>query len=129
MRHAIYGLAAGTALAAAAAWLFLADRGIPQQPPVAIPAPVLREPAPPPQDAAAQLQSPAGPAEPPGGSSAAFEARFKAAKAAREARRLAPDPAILQARTFPEAFKAMKRAESQPPAAENAGANPFAAVR
>ena len=127
MRQAVYGLASGTVLAAAAAWFLSTPRTLPPsavQPAVAVPAPVLQEAAQPVQNVAAQLQPPIQQAE-PGTSRTTFEARFKAS---REAPRPAPDQAILQARSFPEAFQAMKRAEGRSPVVD-ARANPFEVAR
>jgi hypothetical protein len=127
MRRAMYGLAGGAALAAAAAWLLSAAPTAPQalpQPAAAVPAPLLPDAARPGPGAAAQAEPPVRPAE-PRTSAAVFEARFKAS---REAPPPPPNPALLQARSFPEAFQAMKRADSQLPA-QAAGENPFGAAR
>lgn len=124
MRHALYGLASGTVLAAAAAWLLSAARTPEQplaQPSIAVPATVMQQQLPHP---AAQLQPPVPQAE-LRTSAAFFEGRFEAG---REMPRPAPDPAILQARSFPEAIQAMKRAEVRLPA-NGAGENPFASAR
>lgn len=49
-----------------------------------------------------------------------------AVKAAREAPQPAPPPGVAQARTFPEAFEAMRQAQREPPSAL-AGVSPFGA--
>lgn len=119
----IYGLAGAAAIAAGMAWLLLATR-IPLQPPTPVSAPVTQEPAGQHESAALQPQPVTPPAE-THTPSAVFEARFKAS---REKPRPPPDPAILNAPTFAEAFQAMKRAEGLPPP-ETAATNPFGTTR
>ncbi len=118
---------AGVALALAGALVLWVARTPPHPvtPPAAsIPQWVPAQAAQPQAAAASQQARP--PEGGPSASSAVFEARFKAS---REAPRPAPDPAILQARTFAEAFQAMKRSELPAPAPEGAGVNPFGAGR
>jgi hypothetical protein len=126
MRYAkvMYGFAGAAALAAGVvAWLLLPTRTSPQ---LAAPASaVTQEPASQQENAAGQSRPVTPPAE-TRTPSAVFEARFKAS---REKPRPPPDPAILNAPTFAEAFQAMKQAESRPAPAENAGANPFGTTR
>jgi hypothetical protein len=117
----MFGLASGAAVAMSVAWYVWPNR-MPEPEASATPAPVQeaarqQEAAVPPQATGRQAAAPTP--------TAAFEARFKAS---RERPRPPPDPAILNAPTFAEAFQAMKRSESQP-VAENAGANPFAPAR
>jgi hypothetical protein len=116
-----WGLAGGAVLVAGAVWFVMTDRALPQ---VALPvsAPAAQE------QQARESQRPesqsALPSAKASAPSAVFEARFKASK---ERVRPAPDPAIANARTFAEAFQAMKRAEAPP--AESAAANPFGTTR
>ena len=125
MRHAKLGFGlAGAAALAAGVWVVLATR-TPPQPQLTAPAPVMQEAARPAADLAAPTALPARPAE-PSTPTAVFEARFKAS---REAPRPPPDPAIANARTFAEAFQALKRSEVRPPPDNNAGASPFGAAR
>lgn len=118
----VWGLAAGAALIAGGTWLVLANR-VPQRVASPVSAPAAQE------QQARELQrpesQPALPSSKPSTPNAVFEARFKASK---ERVRPTPDPAIANARTFAEAFQAMKRAEA-PPAAESAAANPFGTNR
>lgn len=57
----------------------------------------------------------------------AAEAFAAAIKAGNEKPAAEPPPAIAQARSFREAFEAMRQAERQPPAA-SAGLNPFGSI-
>jgi hypothetical protein len=126
MRHAKVklGLAGAAAVAAGTAWLLWATP-IPPRPSAApVSTPVMQEPAGQQGSATVQSQTVAQPAE-THTASVIFEARFKAS---RERPRSPPDPAILNAPTFAEAFQAMKRAEGLP-APEAAAANPFGATR
>ena len=118
-----YGLAGAAALAAGT-WIVVATRA-PVEPPAPAPASmtkdVVQSPA-----ALAAPPAPAARSGEPSAPSAVFEARFKAS---REAPRPPPDPAVANARTFAEAFQAMKRAEVRPPPDPNAGLSPFGSAR
>jgi len=124
MQHRKLAIGAGiTTLAAlTAGWTFWPASMTPQQLPR--PAAVAPAPASTEQHQAVEPAQPAEAQPPRRSASAAFAARFKAA---REVPRPPPNPEILQARTFAEAFQAMKRAEEKP--AEAAAANPFAGSR
>ena len=126
MRHAKlrYGLA-GVAALAAGAWILLAARTPEQQSPAPVPASATQDTARPAANLPVPTAPPARTVE-PSTPSAVFEARFKAS---REAPRPPPDPAIANARTFAEAFQAMKRAEVRPPPDSNAGTSPFGPAR
>lgn len=111
----------------ACAWLALRQVAVPQlQHPVALPQPSPAA-APQPQlelkDSSAPVEqlTPLPKGAPPRTAQAVFEAKFEAA---RQAPKPPPNPAILSARSFEEAFRAMKEAEAQP-AAEAAAINPF----